>query len=322
MLLVLASCESELPLPSPEGGNKIVLIGELTANDSVLLRAGQSKPLTTKSEILKNLTISIAENGGPVAPLQERNDVSSYLLYTLPFSSNQTIHSGSTYKLVAKHPDLGEVNAEVQIPEPFSVTLAGKHFVNFANDSVLKVDLDIANPDSKRKFVVEVLKRFASIDGIFYYNAVSYNYRGNRKLYDSLKTAGVPVSENLDTSYSEEFYRQQFYINDPQSDNGSTGSRFFSRLYLSGETLLAGLHRTQMLIPKRNIVDEFGQNVQTIIYVKSVAPEYFNYLKAYDAYYASPDPGSSSVSEKLTGNVNGGFGMIGGVYAVRFEMIF
>ena len=320
-LLLFASCSKELPLPAASGNSRIVLLGELSAGDTMLIRAARSIPfgqVSVEPDLIKNLAVTVVGSGGPIT-LQEYEDFSSYYLYTVPFSSPNTVKAANSYTIKAEHAELGEVSASVSIPGAFSAILAGKAFTTHNNDSVLQLDIDIDDVSAANaQYVVEVIKQPVSVDGYFFFDFQQRTIKDNQALYDSLKRAGVVLGEYYDTVYSGQFNRQYFYASDLQTARAGT----VRRLFLKGGAFGGTQHRIQLAIPRRDLYGEQGQFAETIVYIKSVATDYYEYLKAYDVYSSSSELGGNAVPSALPGNVKGGFGMIGGVYRQSFKLFY
>lgn len=325
--MLFAACNTELPLPDAAVNHKITLLGELTANDTITIRAGQSISLTStgnEPKLIKNLSVVVKDNNGLNTTLEEREDYLAYTLFTVPFTSSAAIiAAGGNYNISARHPQLGEATASVRIPKPFTAALTSTAFVKYNNDSVLRFNIDLANPDgANTQYVIEAVRRKISINGYFYFGGNKYSMRDNRLLYDSLKGAGVPTSDHYDTVYTGVYSRLQGYTTDELNDNGSsiTGGRLVRRVFLQGKTI-GGLHHTEFLIPRGDIYGSDGPYAEIVINVKSVAADYYNFLKAYEVYDPSAGTGNTNPAP-LPGNVQGGFGMVGGVYRQSFKVIY
>ena len=92
VLWISAACNRKLDLPDIEGKKSITLLGELVANDSFYLRAGQSLPLASgenlKFEIINNLSVYISdEQSGMYLSAQEDTFIKTF--HTIPFTSPQ-----------------------------------------------------------------------------------------------------------------------------------------------------------------------------------------------------------------------------------------
>lgn len=329
LILFMTACNTDLPLPAPSAG-KLVVIGELAGNDTVFLRAGQSVGLQSPGavpELLENLQISLRDSStGSMSALLERSDFRSSFLYTLPFSAPVVLSADRRYTVTAKHPERGEVSAAVYIPPAFTATLAGTVFADYRGDSVLRFDIDINDPRAAQSFyVLEVVQQEAAISGYFVMNGVQYDVNQYRYRYDSLRNAGAPTNGNIDTTYLGETVRQMAYTTDPLTDNsGSTikGDGLYRRIFLSGKAFGGTTHRTQILVPRRSIYGYWPLFMETIVRVKSVAPDYYTFLKAYEQYDPSSDLTENTGPVNLPGNVKGGLGMVGGVFRQEVKVVY
>jgi hypothetical protein len=169
-----------------------------------------------------------------------------------------------------------------------------------------------------------VLKQPVSVFGYFLFDGSEYSISDNRALYDSLKAEHIPVSERYDTSYSGMYTRQQMYSSDLSSENLSMSApgRLFKRIFLQGHAFGGASHQTQIFIPRSGLYGEYGQYAQTLIRVKSVARDYYDFLKSYEQYEPTMGIGGNASPAKLPGNVVGGLGMIGGVYQWSLGLIY
>ena len=325
---LFASCQTDLPLPATGGAEKIILLGELCAGDSVKVRAGQSTSLSASvpgQKLIKDLSLSLKDGTGTVTALWGAEDFLSYTLFTLQYSSPNLVQPGTEYQLQGKHPQLAEVTATVHIPTPFTALVTGRAFSNYNGDSVLSLDLALTDPAAANAmYVIEVVKQPVSIYGYFLFDGNEYSISDNRRLYDSLKGEQVPLSERYNTSYSGTYSRQQMYTTDLSSTNlgGTPSGRLFRRIFLSGKSFGGTTHHTSILLPRNALYGDFGQYAQTVIYVKSVSADYYDFLQAYEQYDPSMGLGGNASPVKLEGNVLGGFGMVGGVYKWKLEMIY
>jgi hypothetical protein len=325
-MFVFMGCTTELKLPLPKGEEKIVLLGELTAGDTVMIRAGKSQSLGTSTEfpqLIQDLGISLKAANGPEISLYGEQDDLSYLLLTIPYRSPERVQANTQYLMVAKHSDLGEASVAIQVPPAFDGGMISRKFENYFGDSILNVELEISDAAAAgHQYVIEVLRQPVYIYSYFYVGSDQYSMEGNEALYDSLKLAGVEVFVSGDTTYSGQYSRMDFYTNDASSENevGHATGRTLRRLFFRGTAFGGTMHRTNVLIPRYQIYGT-GEHVEMIVYIKSVAPDYYEFLKSYDQY--SPLLGLNSTStENLKGNVKNGFGAVGGVYRRVVRMLY
>jgi hypothetical protein len=317
----------DLPLPGAGAERKVVLAGELTAGDSVLIRAGQSTPISAASgtKLVQDLSLLLRDASGISTTLRVAEDHLSYTLFTLPYSSPRVIVAGETYQLQSGHPELPAVTAEVQVPRAFTATLATIKKISYNGDSALSLELLISDPGhAKALYVIEAIRQPVLLYGYFSFNGNEYRISENRWLYDSLKSEQVPVSERYDTSYSGLYERQQVYTTDAASENlaGASPGRPFGRIFIPGRAFGSPAHYTQILIPEKELFGEHALHAQTTVYVKSVSPDYYDFLKAYEQYDPTTGVGGNTAPLKLEGNVNGGFGMVGGVYRWTYSVVY
>lgn len=325
---MFAACDNTLPLPEPSDKDyRIVLLGELTGGDTIRLRAGRSLPVISNAQapvVPQNISITIREGAGQEIGLREREDHLKYSLLTLPFTHPSAVTAGITYRIDARHPQMPDAEVTVQIPAAFTAS-ATKRRDEFFGDSVLSIDIEIEDANAAQaQYVIEAVKEQVQIAGYFNYQSVEYLINANKWLYDSLKSAGVTLSERYDTLHSGAYARQTMYTTDPASENlsGGQGGRLFRRVFLPGKAFSNGRHRTNILLPLASLYDQSGRNARTIVYVKSVAADYYSFLKEYEQYDESTALSNNANPQRLKGNVSGGLGMIGGVSRWQIAVVY
>lgn len=325
LLLLCAGCSRELPLPGAGAQRKIVLLGELAANDTVSLRAGQSTPfIGGNSDILiEGLQMTITETGGAALPLSQSIDVNAPQLNTVPFSSPLKIQPGRGYRLAGRHAVLGEVSADVSVPGPFAAALRGSRMVSFSNDSALRLDIEIDDAGADSAFyTIEAFRQILTINTYFRHNGVDYLLSINRLLYDSLRVAGVSVPERSDTIVFSDATRVNLYATDALVDNaGASAGKQYKRILLQGKSFGGRSHATQLFISRQEGLGYFGQPVRVFLYVRSVDAAYYTFLKAYDQNGFGGFDGGSMPPSNVPGNVRGGLGMVGGAYRIKFSIV-
>jgi hypothetical protein len=323
LLFSCFGCNKELPLPE-SGQRKIVLLGEMVAADTVLIRAGQSTPFATSTghALIQGLQVVLKDAAGVPTSLAEREDPNASTLNTLPFSAPIILAAGKNYQVTAKHATLAEANAIVTIPKAFVATLNSVIMVSNGGDSALQFDIDINDVNAGSSYyAIEAFTESLYTTAYFQFAGTEYSLVDNQVLYDSLKLAGVPLTEWSDTTHTGLFYRANVYTTDPNSDNVGAGTaKRYKRLFLQGKTFSGNTHRIAVFVPK-SYGSGFGQLTQTTVYVKSVADRYYDFLKAYEQYDGSVGTGSNVPPGNLPGNVQGGLGMIGGAFRVAFNVV-
>jgi hypothetical protein len=117
----------------------------------MLIRAGQSTAIAAGSttQLIQDLAVSVEEDNGIRTALLGVEDYLSYAFFTIPYSSPQSVGAGKRYKVLARHPQLGEASAQVAIPGPITVRVDAIRFDSYNGDSVLRLDLELNDPAAR-----------------------------------------------------------------------------------------------------------------------------------------------------------------------------
>lgn len=324
LLAVLPSCNRALELPDVGGERKIALLAELVANDTMYARAGLSAPLKGSTSVqfgtVDNLSLYVEDGRGVKTVLTEYPDNESAALFTNPYSSSERIKPGTAYKLVATHPQLGAVEANVEVPAPFGAQVISLAHTKYLSDSVIEISLNISDPgDGPNYYSIEAVKQTMKVDGYFKYNGTWLNIPENYSLYNSLKATGN-VEERFDTNYYRLYTRQLLYSTDANSEYAGVGSPTEPvRRVLLRDSRFNGTTYTTKFTIRRERLPEFGtyDKGRILLQVKSIPEVYYKYLRDYDE---QTDNFSENLTRpvKATGNVINGVGMVGGVYRNEF----
>jgi hypothetical protein len=326
-LTALTGCEKKLPLPEVKTERKIVLIGELIANDSIYIRAGQSVPVTSqnlKFEVANGLSIDIEESSKKYTLNGAADSLSPYL-HTVPFVSSNKISAGATYTVTANHADMGQAKVKVTVPNPVKATIQDTATELYATDTTLRVRVNITDVPGENYYVVEALKQLAKIKVQFLHKGVWLDRDLNIHIYDSLGLAGVQLQIRTDTVYTSSYVRHGIYTKDELVENAKDGNQYTlnNRILLTDKTFSSGVYNLEIFVQKRvDLSDGQEYKGQTILLVKSVSPEYFQYLKSYEQRIRPTGYDSSTLPDKIKGNVENGFGIVGGVYQLKFYFQF
>ena len=326
-LLLLQACDKKLELP--DGGTpKIVLLGELTAGDSIFLRAGQSTVIKSgasmNEELIQGLHISVADAFVVTSLTAAEDDISSSE-HTLAYSSSQEIKSGTQYTVVATHTTLATATAQVNIPQPFLAGVTDISSVDFLGKPCIKVQLNIADQPEQNFYVIEVVQQPFTIEPAFLFDGKWYKQSEHWEVYDSLLNAGANPEERMDSFNIRIFNRIPMYTTDEQSEHLLNGSHAETarRVLIQDKTFNAGNHPSVVYIPKESLGLQFpGIGLRTLIQVKSISADYFHYLSSYEQADPFSDFSNTTSPVRLTGNVRNGAGLIGGVYKHQFSYFF
>jgi hypothetical protein len=319
------SCTDKLELPV-KGERKIVLLGELVANDSIHFRAGQSIGIRDgakgQMELVENLSISV-NDGSRDIPLSGAPDDLTFTEFTIPYSAAEKIMEGRTYEVTATHSAMGKARVRVQIPRPFTADVTGGTTVMHQGDSCVYFKINI-NDDAAagNNYVIEVLQQPYTIEGYFYFNGQWLRVVQHFQTYDSLKNAGANVPEKQDTLLNRGYNRLYFYTTDEASEHliNGTPTAEAKRLLLRDKNFVSPQHKSDIYIPKRSMGTPFPElGYRTIIQVKSIAPDYFLFLEAYEQFDPYLRFNNTAVPVKIPGNIENGVGMIGAVFRIEFR---
>ncbi len=311
--LLLGACnEVDLPAPSDQG-SRIVLYGELIAGDSLHIRGGRSHPLKDargQVRFEQDMQISCSSANGTISLAGYEDDL-LYAAYTSLFSNPGIVAGQTAYRIKAAAPGLEPAEASVQVPAAFSGSVVPDGLQQVNGDSMLAFKVLMQALPAGSRYVAELLITDAAINASFQYGGVLYSLNADRRLYDSLVDAGVRVDVQRDTIYSGSLSRQIFFTDRISSENVSPGiNRPYYWFFLKpeGQTALA----FRMFLP----LPGSGTHLQYTIRLKSVSPDYYDYLKAYELDNLLPGDviDGNLKSTTATGNVKGGFGIVGGVY--------
>jgi len=326
VITIFSSCNKDLELPPVGGEKKITLLGELVAGDSFYLRAGQSVALssntTLRFQLLQNLTISIKDSNGNTFPLIGYTDSFAQRMYTLPFSTIQKVMPGQSYIVSAVHNSLGAATASVRIPMPVKAIITDTASVKYGQDSTLRVRIKIDDPAATSEYyVIEALKQKLDATAYFQKNGAWVKISDDRDGYETLRASGNVVTK-VDTVFYKDYVRQAIYTADANTENVyEVGSFTRSKRILMKDLRINGQNYETTVFVVRTLENPFVEDStlgKVVIRIKSVAKEYFEFLKAYETYDPSAGYNSFQQPVKIQGNVDNGMGIVGGVSQITY----
>lgn len=329
MIVVALSCKKELPLPDISTQKKIVLIGEFIAGDTFKLRAGQSIAVSGKEQLsfqlLEGLSLELKDTTGYSYPLSAYQDSFIQMLYTVPFAGKEMVKSGMEYTINANHASLGTATAHIKIPGPIDAAVTDTAFTMYSNNGTLRIRITINDPgNAVNYYVIEAVKQVMDIQGYFYYNGIWHSLQTESSLYDFLRSSGNNPATKFDTVFQNKYVRQPVYTSDINSDNvtDNGANTAAKRILLKDLNFNGSTYNTNVYVGEDNSGIPFDSTMgRVFVYIKSVSPDYFKFLKSYETY--DPMSGYTSLEQpvKIEGNVINGLGMIGGVSQVTYTYI-
>lgn len=330
LLLGLCGCVSELALPDIASDRKLVLLGELIADDTISLRLGHSTPVAQGSMALPpdpvGISAFISKENTQIASLQPQIDRHTLYLNTLLISEPQRIFSGSRYSIQVLSNKYPPASATVQIPHPFITAIIDTVTVSYAGHQALRVLFRIYDLAGETNFYsVEAQRQSFALSGSFVYRRDTFDLVQDKPLYDSLRSAGLFPPRFVDTNYATIYERLPLYTNDALSENLKLATPFTSakRILVADAGFANNRHDLQVFVPKDHFQGSFPRDLGRIILsVKSVTPDYFDYLRAYETFTPATSTGYLAQPVRIKGNVTGGLGVVGGCFRVSYSFHF
>jgi hypothetical protein len=324
ILILSSSCEKKLVLPSSQE-RKIVLLGELVAEDSIALRGGQSTPVssgsTTSSELISSLTIEFQSNTGQSGLLTGREDDISSALTTVVCSSSQPIQAGAAYELTASSPGFNTASVSVKIPGAFNASVIDTSGVDYNGEACIRFRLSINDLPEKNYYTIEVVQQPYIIADLFFFNGEWLDKNEHMTTYDSLLNAGESVTEKSDSLFARIYNRVQFYTE--ETGNSANSGQQVRRVLLEDKPFNGTNKETAIFVPRSSLQNQFPVGgLRTLVQVKSISEDYFRYLQGYETYDPFSGPFSGTTPSYALGNVVNGIGIVGGVFRRTFVYMF
>lgn len=326
----LSGCIRELELPAQPGSRRLVLLGELVADDTLSFRLGQSIPVSQGSTAQPpdpaGIAAAILKENVQITTLLPRTDDHTPDLKTLVFSAADRIFSGSRYTVQIAGGAYPGIAATVQVPHPFVAAVIDTATVSYAGAVALRVLIRVYDPPGEVNYYgIETLRQSFSLSGKFTYNTDTFDLVHNKDLYDSLKAKGIKPPYEVDTTYNALLERLPVYTNDVLTENLKLATPFTAarRILLTDATFNGGRHDLQVFIPKDRFRGSFPADLGRIVLsVKSITPEYFSYLRSYETFTPTTSTGYLAQPVRIESNVTGGLGVLGGSFRVPFYYTF
>ncbi len=330
LLLGLSACVRKLPLPDLQSLRKMVLLGEMAAGDSLNLRLGQSLPVTqsTKGRPQWPADLEARAYVGNQLLLQCRPaaDAHTDSIGTLLIQDGTHIYAGAQYKIQVTGSGFPDVEATVPVPSPFKVALVDTQTVSYNGLKVLQLTFRIYDQEGEKNYYsFEVLRRGVKMQGTFEYVGSRYDIALYYSLYDSLRRAGSRPTANITFTPVQTTERLITYTTDLATENMKLATALSParRVLLEDASFAGGTHNLKVLVDQSRFIGSAPYDLgQITFYVKSVSPDYFTYLRAYETFTPATSGGYLAQPVRIDGNVKGGYGVVGGVFSVPFPYVF
>ncbi len=329
-LFGMASCVKELPLPNLEGLRRMVLLGELSAGDSLNLRLGQSVPVTQSTQGLlqwpADLEAKSYQGTQLLSQCRPHPDAFTDTLGTLAVQDAARTYAGVSYKIQVTGSGFPDIEALVRVPSPFVAALIDTQTVRYNGLKALQLTFRIYDRGGeKNQYAFEAVRRGMKVQGTFEYGGSRYDIALYYTLYDSLRQAGQRPSSNIKVTPSQTAERLTTFTTDGATENIKLATALSParRVLLEDATFAGGTHDLTVLVDKSRFTGSAPYDLgQITFYVKSVSEDYFTYLRAYETFTPATSGGFLAQPVRIEGNVKGGYGVVGGVFSVPFPYVF
>jgi hypothetical protein len=316
--LLMAGCRKN-PFPNDSVNNQLVILAEITANDT--LKVPVSKSIQVGSggiisfEKVNSANVQIFRADGRSWNLRLNtssdfmNDPAS--IYTAP----QRPRSGTSYSLKVQDPLSGTVTAQTTIPPSVRLTGFDTSGGTHAGVSVLNCQFTLLDsPGVEHYYIFEAVKQLVKLSHYFYWKNTRYDYdkTDGQKKYAIVKDSpGVRLL--VDTILRNTFLRLNIFTADLNVANTQVSSLDspFRRIFLPARTF-SGTYSMSFAVDRKYFRDDKHLVPgMVVIMVKSVSPELYNYLFWYEKYKLDVGAVPTGQLYSPPGNVQNGLGIFG-----------
>lgn len=283
-LLVLFSCEKEIPLEAEQVQPRIVINSQFEAGDSIFINLSESRDiLYNQNGALPNIT-----DGNAVLQDASGNDLATFTHLTDGnyYVSNPFPLPGETYQIKVNKTGFTEVTSSTFVPSPLTINSIDTVTVN----NKMEITVSFSDDGSQSNYYAISAISFA-VDSFEVSPGVieTYVYESYWMCTKDFNVAGAVADEE------GEYCSDEFLISDA-GFNGQTYSLKFTK-YL----------------------DEMGDDL--VIVLKSVSEDMYKYKVSMSKYLeVQGNPFAEPV--QVYSNVNNGFGIFAGysVYSDTLEL--
>lgn len=331
LILITISCTDKPLYPLPQE-NKLVILAELTAGDSIQipvtasLIAGGGNNISF--EKVNDARVSLSEQGGGNMQLLPNNSPGFTNLPSAMYTHPHKIKPNTGYVLTAEHPLYGTATASVLVPQAFSVTHVSTDESSFMGREVLRFSFNISDPaQEKNYYLFEAIKQLVKVAHYFYWQGIKYDYdtQAGKDLFEQLEDEDEEVTLITDTIPTHQFLRLGLFATDPGSDNKTIGNMdsSFNRIFMT-DTLFNGQSYPTSFAIATNLFTSATPEQKGIILVsvKSVSKEFYDYLQQYEKY--KNDLGKMPVNQLSfpTENIQNGIGILGASFRNEWKLYY
>lgn len=310
--------------------DKLVILSEISANDSIKVPVGKSIKVGNGNLIrfdkVNDARVQLRE--GTAAPFMlgvnysPQYSSSPSSMYT----SRRRLRANATYSIEIQHPILGTVTATTHIPPFPRLTMTDTSHTEYMGHQVLEVTINLQGPfDENSLFVFEGLKELMEMRRYFLYNNIRYSYETaqGKALYAQVGfNNALPILR--DTVSQNKFLRLNLYTEDLNTENARMDdlANPFRRVFLSKIPPGSASYQIKIYVdPQFFVSTDPTQRGRVRIQAKLVSKELYDYFLVYEKYKTDFGMVPSSQLISPTGNISSnGLGVFGG--SAKRERIF
>lgn len=310
--------------------DKLVILSEITANDSIKVPVGKSIRVGNGNLIrfdkVNDARVQLKE--GTSAPFMLGVNYSAQYASSPSsvYTSRRRLHANTTYSIEVQHPILGTVTATTHIPPIPRLTMTDTAQTLYMGHKVLAVTINLQGPfDQNSLFIFEGLKELMEIRRYFLHNNKRYSFetQQGKALYTQISANNiVPILR--DTVSQNRFLRLNLYTEDVNTENAMMDNleNPFRRIFLSRIPAGRDAYLIKIFVDSQFFVSaDPAQRGRVRIQAKLVSRELYDYFLVYEKYKTDFGIVPSSQLISPTGNLSGnGLGVFGG--SAKRERVF
>ncbi|MEO6915367.1 MAG: DUF4249 family protein [Chitinophagaceae bacterium] len=310
--------------------DKLVILSEISANDSIKVPVGKSIRVGNGNLIrfdkVNDARVQLKEATGTAFMLRVNYSSQYASNPSSIYSSRRRLRANTTYSIEVQHPILGTVTATTHIPPIPRLTMTDTVQVQYKGRRVLQVTINLEGPfDQNSLFVFEGLKELMELRRYFFHNNLRYSYEtAQGKAFYSQISHNQYVPIYTDTVSQNKFIRLNLYTEDIHTENARIDNldNPFRRIFLSEIPAGSASYQIRIFVdPQFFVSTDATQKGRVRIQAKLVSKELYDYFLVYEKYKTDFGIVPSGQLISPTGNILGnGLGVFGG--SAKRERIF
>jgi len=330
--LLINACTRQPLFDLPEK-NKLVILAEIFANDSITIPiastmiAGNNLPV--HFDKINDAIVTLTDQIGNQEQLQLKtasgmNDPGA-AFYCHP----EVLQANADYTIEVTHPVLGTAIASTHIPSSFSVTNVRTEEGSWRGKEVLDFSFRITdNANEDNYYIFEAIKQGARLSRFFYWQGIRYDYdsQSGKDLYEMIEDEqDIELPIIRDTLYSDGFTRLTVYTQDHHTDNNKIGSldSSFNRIFITDSTFNGGFYTGIFSINTDQFLATTPEKEGIVLVrIKSVDRIFYHYMLQYEKYKTDFGKMPAGLLPSPSGNIQNGLGVFGGSFKHEWRFFY